>query len=73
MDYGRMHAVAQNWFGKGFLFAVIALFAWHAAHRIYHSLHDVGIHLGTGAKLSCYGSAMVITVVTAVALLSMGF
>lgn len=73
MDYSRIHAVAQNWFGKGFLFVVISLFAWHAAHRIYHSLHDVGIHLGTGAKLSCYGSAFVITVVTALSLLSLGF
>jgi fumarate reductase subunit D len=39
-----MLALAQNWAGKGFLFVVIALFAWHAAHRIFHSLHDLGVH-----------------------------
>jgi fumarate reductase subunit D len=55
MSYPRMLAFAQNFIGKGFIFAVIALFLWHAAHRIFHSLHDIGIHAGTGAKLLCYG------------------
>ena len=73
MAYPRMLAFAQNWLGKGFLFAVIALFAWHAAHRIYHSLHDIGVHTGTGARLACYGSALVLTLVAAIALLVPGF
>ena len=47
--YPRMLAFAQSLVGKAFLFAVIALFAWHAAHRILCSLHDVGIH-GTGRE-----------------------
>ena len=41
MSYPRMLAFAQNWIGKGFLFFVISLFAWHAAHRIFYSLHDL--------------------------------
>ena len=73
MAYPRMLAFAQNWLGKGFLFAVIALFAWHAVHRIYHSLHDFGIHTGTLAKLACYGSAMAVTLVAAWSLLAIGF
>lgn len=73
MTYPRMLAFAQNWLGKGFLFVVIALFAWHAAHRIFHSLHDVGIHGGTAAKLACYGSALLVTVVAAASLWSVGF
>jgi fumarate reductase subunit D len=56
-----------------FLFAVIMLFAWHAVHRIYKSLHDIGVPPGTAAKLVCYGTAAVITVVAAWALLSIGF
>ena len=52
---------------------MIALFAWHAVHRIYHSLHDLGIHGGAFAKLMCYGAALAITVVAAVSLLSIGF
>jgi fumarate reductase subunit D len=73
MSYPRMLAFSQQWFAKGFLFAVIMLFAWHAVHRIYHSLHDVGIPTGTPAKLVCYGLAMAITLVAAVALLAIGF
>jgi fumarate reductase subunit D len=39
----------------------IALFAWHAVHRIFHSLHDVGIRAGPASKALCYGSALAIT------------
>lgn len=72
-SYPRMLAFAQHWVGKGFIFAVIALFLWHAAHRIFHSLHDIGIHAGVAAKLVCYGSAMLGTVIAAYALLAIGF
>lgn len=73
MSYPRMLALAQNLVGKAFLFAVIMLFAWHAVHRIYKSLHDVGIPPGTVSKLVCYGTAMVVTLVAAYALLGVGF
>ena len=73
MAYPRMLAFAQNFIGKGFVMVVITLFAWHAAHRIFHSLHDVGIHSGTVAKLLCYGSAFVMTVIAAYSLLGIGF
>lgn len=73
MSYPRMLAFAQHWWGKGFLFVVITLFAWHAVHRIFHSLHDLGIHTGTTAKLVCYGAAMAITVIVLASLLSIGF
>jgi fumarate reductase subunit D len=73
MSYTKMHAFAQNFIGKGFIFAIIALFLWHAVHRIYHSLHEFGIHAGFGAKLLCYGFALAGTVVAAVVLLGLGF
>jgi fumarate reductase subunit D len=73
MSYPRMHAFAQNWLGKGFAFAIIMFFAWHAVHRIYHSLHDVGVPLNAFTKLLCYGTALVITVVAAASLLAIGF
>ena len=73
MAYPRMLALAQSVPGKGALFVVIALFAWHAAHRIFHSLHDVGIPNGTGAKLLCYGTALALTLVAAGSLLAIGF
>jgi len=73
MSYPKMLAFAQNFIGKGFIFAIIALFMWHAAHRIYHSLHEIGIHAGMGAKLICYGVAFVSTVIAAYVLLGLGF
>lgn len=73
LSYPRVLAFAHHFIGKGFLFVIIALFAWHAVHRIFHSLHDVGIHNGALAKLVCYGGALAITVITAVSLLSIGF
>jgi len=73
MSHPKMLAFAQNFIGKGFIFAIIALFVWHAMHRIYHSLHEIGIHAGLFAKLVCYGIAMITTLIAAVLLLGLGF
>jgi fumarate reductase subunit D len=73
MSYPKMLAFAQNFIGKGFIFAIISLSLWFAVHRVYHSLHEFGIHAGTGAKLLCYGIAMAGTVVSAFVLLRIGF
>jgi fumarate reductase subunit D len=72
LSYPRMLALAQHPLGKAFLFAIVALFAWHAAHRILHSLHDVGIPLSMTAKVVCYWSALAVTVLAAVSLLQIG-
>ncbi len=72
MSYANMHAFAQNWVGKIFLFAVVALFLWHAAHRIAILLHDFGVHAVTVVKLFSYGFALVGTVVAGYALLGIG-
>ena len=73
MSYAKMLAFAQNFIGKGFIFAVIVLFLWHAAHRIFHSLHEIGIHGGLMAKLCTYGIALIGTVISAAVLLGLGF
>ena len=73
MSHPKMLAFAQNFIGKGFIFAIIALFVWHAMHRIYHSLHEIGIHAGLFAKLVCYGIALIMTLIAAVLLLGLGF
>lgn len=73
MSYAKMLGFAQNFLGKGFIFVVISLFLWHAAHRIFHSLHEVGIHAGFGCKLLTYGIALVGTIASAVVLLGLGF
>ena len=70
LAYSRMLALARHPLGKAFLFLVIALFAWHAMHRILHSLHDVGIPIGTASKLACYGTALALTLVAGWSLLA---
>jgi fumarate reductase subunit D len=72
MAYPRMLACAQRWTGEGGMLAIVALFAWHAAHRIFHSLHDLGMHTGMLAKALCYGGALLITLVGAASLASLG-
>ena len=59
LGFERMHAFASNWLlAKLFILASIALPMWHAAHRIYHSLHDLGIHWGRKFfQWLCYGLA----------------
>ena len=73
MAYPRVLAFAQSWCGKAALLAVISLFLWHAVHRIYNSLHDLGIHAGAGAAAVCYGFALVATLAAAYILLVIGF
>lgn len=68
LAYPRVLAFAQHPVGKAALLAVIALFAWHAAHRLLCTVHDFGLHKGPLAKGIAYGSALVVTLVTAVAL-----
>lgn len=73
LNYDRVHSLTQHWAGKGFLFIIIALFLWHSAHRVFHTLHDLGIHAGIIAKLVCYGIAMMGTLVAAGTLIQIGF
>ena len=72
MSYPNALAFARNGAGKVFVFLVVSLFLWHAAHRIFHSLHDLGVHGGTLIKLLCYGPALAGTVAVAVALIALG-
>lgn len=68
MTAGNVAAFARHPGGKAFILAVIALFLWHGAHRIFHTLHDLGIRSGTGAFAACYGFAFAGTVAAAVLL-----
>lgn len=70
LSYAKVLGLAQSWLGKLFLFVIVWLFAWHAAHRVYHSLHDFGVPKGWGGRLVSYVVAFVCTVLAAVSLLS---
>lgn len=74
LGYERMHAFASSVIGPPVLFAVIVFTLWHAAHRIFHSLHDLGVHRGLGLwKLICYGAAFLGTVGVSVTLAMLQF
>lgn len=73
MSYANMMALAQHWLGKVFIVAVISLFLFHGCHRMYHCLHDVGIHVGPGIKAAFHGFAALGTVIAAYLLLTLGF
>jgi fumarate reductase subunit D len=73
MSYGSALAFARGFPGKLFLFVVVSLFLWHAAHRIYHSLHDFGIPTGALAQAACYGAALAGTLAAGAALAAIGF
>lgn len=72
-SYEGLLAFHRHWLGKAFTFAVISLFLWHGAHRIFHSLHDFGVHAKGLSAVACYGVALAGTVTAAAALLSVGF
>ncbi len=73
LNYSSVLAFSQHWAGKGVLFVIIALFLWHSVHRIFHSLHDIGVDAGLPAKLVCYGVAMAGTIAAGYALLRIGW
>jgi fumarate reductase subunit D len=58
MSYQRTLALAQHGLGKFALFAVIGLFLFHGCHRMYHLLHDFGVHVGPGLKAAFHGFAI---------------
>ena len=70
--YDGLLAFSRHWLGKAFLFAVISLFLWHGAHRIFHSLHDLGIHAKKASALACYGLALFGTLAAAASLIRIG-
>ena len=70
LPYEKMAAFAHNPVGKLVLFGIVALPAWHAAHRLRMTAHDLGLGSGSAVKAACYGSATVLIVLVAAALLA---
>lgn len=73
LRYERMLAFAQHPIGKLILLVIITLPLWHAAHRIFHTLHDFGIRTNAGHAALTYGLALVLSIATVVLLLTVGF
>jgi len=65
MSYERMRMLADNGFGKLALVAVIGLFLFHGLHRMYHSVHDFGVHVTPAMKAAFHGAAFLGTLAAA--------
>jgi len=68
LPYETIAAFAHTPIGKVILFGVVALPMWHAAHRLRMTAHDLGLGGGVVVKAACYGSAAVLILTAAVAL-----
>jgi fumarate reductase subunit D len=66
-------AFARNPFGKLMLLAVIALFFWHGAERLFLTLHDMRAGPILLLRWLTYGSAALLSVLAACVLLTIGF
>lgn len=62
MDYAQVKAMMGSGLFKLALVAVIGLFLFHGMHRLYHTLHDLGLHITPGIKALCHGLAALGTV-----------
>ncbi len=73
LDYAGALAFAQHPIGKLVLLAVVALFFWHAAERIFLTLKDMGAGSVLALRLMTYGVAAVMSVLTIALVLAIGF
>jgi fumarate reductase subunit D len=69
LSYTQLHAFAAGWFGKLFLLVVIALFLWHAAHRLRVTLYDFGLRQDAVVAVVVYLVAAAGTVLSVVYLM----
>ena len=70
LPYEKIAAFAHNPLGKLILFGAVALPAWHAAHRLRMTAHDLGFSDGVAVQAVCYGSAGVLILAAAAVLLT---
>ena len=72
-DYSHVLAFAHHPLGKLVLLAVIALFLWHGAERMFLTLKDMRAGELSRLRLMTYGVAALLTLVTITLLLAIGF
>ncbi len=71
LRYEKMAGFTHNPIGKLIVFGAVALPAWHAAHRLRMTAHDLGFGGGAAVKVVCYGSIGVLIFLAAAALLAL--
>jgi fumarate reductase subunit D len=69
-SYERMRALLQSPWVRLYLFVLITLPLYHWAHRFRYLLEDLGLRRGQEIlAVLCYGTAVVVTLLTAWALI----
>jgi fumarate reductase subunit D len=72
LNYTHVHDFATSWYGAIIIFTLVALPLWHTLHRIFHGMHDLGIHRGRDVQqVICYGIAFAGTMFVGTLLLQM--
>jgi len=70
LSFARVQGFAGHWLGGLLVFSIISLSAWHALHRIFHSLNDLQVGARRLRFVLCYGCAACITLGAGVLLLT---
>ena len=70
LRYETIAAFAHHPLGKLIVLGAVALPAWHAAHRLRMTAHDLGLGSGFAIKAACYGTAWLLILVAAGALIA---
>ena len=70
LHYETIAAFAHHPIGKLILFGVVAAPVWHAAHRLRMTAHDLGLGGGIAVKAVCYGTAWLVILAAAGALIA---
>ncbi len=73
LSYSHALAFAQNPLGKLIVLAVISLFFWHGAERLFLTLKDMKAGPLLGLKAATYGVAALVTLLAFLVLLAIGF
>jgi fumarate reductase subunit D len=72
-SYAGVLAFARNPIGKLVLLVVIALLFWHAAERLFLTLHDMRVAPAPLLRWLTYGVAALLSVAVVALLLAIGF
>jgi len=63
LNYDKLIQFTNTWYGAAIILVLVALPLWHTLHRIFHSLHDLGIKRGRDwQQVICYGFAFAVSV-----------
>ena len=72
LSYERLHGIVTHPVGRLYLFALVSLALFHAAHRLRFALADLGLKpVARPLAIACYGGAFAGTLACAVMLVGL--